>query len=42
MKKYIYELDNVEHGYGKFRLLVPELKIVRLEKHALLGIIHGL
>jgi tungstate transport system ATP-binding protein len=29
MKKYIYELDNVEHGYGKFRLLVPELKIVR-------------
>lgn len=35
MSEYIYELNNIEHRYGKFKLLVPELKI---EKGASLGL----
>ncbi|HPS57302.1 MAG TPA: ATP-binding cassette domain-containing protein [Spirochaetota bacterium] len=35
MNEYIYELENIEHGYGNFKLLVPELKI---EKGASLGL----
>lgn len=35
MNNYIYELENIEHGYGKFRLRVPVLKI---EKGASLGL----
>lgn len=35
MNEYIYELENIEHGYGNFRLNVPGLKI---EKGASLGL----
>ena len=37
MNEYIYELDNVEHGYGRFKLMVPELKIVKGESLGLAG-----
>ncbi len=37
MNKNIYELENIEHGYGKFKLLVPDLKITKGESLGLAG-----